>query len=96
MTFCFSISWASKEKDSLSSWGKLSQLIECQRSSFGLQNSVSCGLSKSQSADSKTLRKVQKSNIVSNSADNGYNSGIEFSFSFRNSSTITSKMLDYS
>jgi hypothetical protein len=59
-----------------------------------LQNSISCSLGKPQSADSESFRKVQQSDIVGDSSYDGYDSRIEFSFSLRDGSAITGKVLD--
>lgn len=59
-----------------------------------MQNSISCSLGKPKSADSESFGKVQQSDVVGDSADDSYNSRIEFSFSLRNSSAIAGEMLD--
>lgn len=59
-------------------------------------DSVSGSLGKLESADSKTLGKVQEPNVVSDCSDNGYDSGIKLSFSFWHCSAICTEMLDNS
>lgn len=61
-----------------------------------MKNSVSCSLGEFKCADSQSLWKIQQPNIVGNSSDNSYDSGIEFCFALWDCSAITSEMLDYS
>ena len=61
-----------------------------------MQDSVSSGLGESQRADSETFGKVQKSNIIGDSSNNSYNSGVEFGFPLGDSSAVTGEVLDNS
>ena len=63
-----------------------------------MQDSVSSGLGESQRADSETFGKVQKSNIIGDSSNNSYNSGVEFGFplGLGDSSAVTGEVLDNS
>ena len=61
-----------------------------------MQDSVSSGLGESQRADSETFGKVQKSNIIGDSSNNSYNSGVEFGFPLGGSSAVTGEVLDNS
>jgi hypothetical protein len=61
-----------------------------------LEDSVSGSLGEPKSADSESLRKVQKSDIVGDSANNGYDSGVEFGFAFGYGSAVAGEVLDNS
>ncbi len=51
-------------------------------------------MGKPKSADSESLRKVQQSDIIGDSAYDGYDSRVELSFSLRDGSAIAGKVLD--
>ena len=74
MPFSFSVSGTSDEKDVLSSWGKLSQLIESQTLTLGGKDSLSGLVGESKSADSKSLWDVEESSVVSYRSDDGEDS----------------------
>lgn len=92
MTFCFSISGTSQKKDSLSSGCQLSQLIEgvCLTSSG--KDSLSGSSGKLESSNSKSLRNVQKSDIVGDGANNGDNSGVKLGLFVGDGSAILAQM----
>lgn len=92
----FSVPRSSQKKHSLAIRSKLGQLVESQSASFGLMNSVCCCLGEFQSADSETLRKVEESCIIGDWAYDCDNSGVEFGFSLRDSSSVVGEMLDNS
>ena len=71
ISFSFSISWASQQQDVFASWRKLRKLIESQAASLSSGNSISGSLGKPEGHDSESLRNIEESDIVGDSADNG-------------------------
>lgn len=55
MSFSFSISGTSKQQDVFSSGGKLCELVESQAASLSSSDSISSGLSESESNDSESF-----------------------------------------
>lgn len=93
MPLGFSISGASKQQDIFASGGKLSKLVESQAASLGSSDSISGGLGKPQSDNSKSLRYVKEPDIVSNSANNCDNT-LEFVIALGSGRAVLGKMLD--
>lgn len=82
MSFGFSISGTSKEKDILASRGDLGKLIKGQALAVGGSDSVSGFGSEPEGSNSESLGNVEKSGIIGDATNNGNYSTIELSFSF--------------
>lgn len=92
MTFCFSISGASKEKDVLSSGSQLGELVEGVGLASSFNNSLPGSSGELKSSNSESLGDIKESDIVGDSANNGYDSGVKLSLSFGDGGAILTKM----
>ena len=76
MSLGFSVSWASQQKDSLSSGSQLGKLIESVASSLSGMDSVSGSLGELKGNNLESFWDVEESDIVGDTANNSDNASV--------------------